>query len=489
MSPQSLFSYTIVLYFLLLSYYGDRWLPPWHDEAVLARIGQNLAAGNGMVNDLVGDLLPGADRKTYWQMPLYPLLLSLWGRWFSFSLHRLRMLSRLLSAGCLILVWMLALKVGMGPYYALFPLAWTSADMTFQLVGNFVRPEALTCFFFLLCLYCLPHQQQGEVSGRRLFLAGCFGALAFLSHPIAVPALIGLSFGLWKEIKSRWAFLVLVPTGVCLFCWLVWAATDWNTFILQMKAHTGHKTYTFFDYLAFVVGGTFWGLTHYLGVPVNPFLWSAVIVIWLLLVYRYGAPAPQWLIWSSALAYLSVTAGAEAWYPAFFVPLGCLLMAFLFHHLSSRFQRPFWAVLVGSLWLLYQLTFVARHWVAVPYIGLEREEFFRDLSRRLPTGSSVMIANFVPDPYFYLSEKRADIKIHQMMPPSMVSGRALKQLRQNLDFTITNYSTKGIPLLQGHTLKSWSFRFGGLADFSKAAGPSEAHLVQLRNNRQTTGDK
>jgi len=68
----------IVAFLLLLNFYGDAWLVPWHDEVVIGRLAQNIAQGKGFRNDLIDDILIGADKRTYWQMPVYPFALSLW---------------------------------------------------------------------------------------------------------------------------------------------------------------------------------------------------------------------------------------------------------------------------------------------------------------------------------------------------------------------------------------------------------------------------
>jgi hypothetical protein len=80
----------VVLFLGVEGWYGNAWLVPWQDEVVIARLAQNWAMGKGFRNDLLEGVLTGAERRTFWQMPLYPMALALWGKVFGFDLNALR---------------------------------------------------------------------------------------------------------------------------------------------------------------------------------------------------------------------------------------------------------------------------------------------------------------------------------------------------------------------------------------------------------------
>ncbi len=467
----------VVGFSLTVSFYGDRWLPPWHDEAVIARLAYNISVGNGFVNDQLGGLLPSAERKTFWQMPFYPFLLSLWGRLFFFDLNGLRLFSRLLSTKSLVLLWFLSVRLGLTPGFAALAVLWCSCDISFQLMGNFVRPEALSCFLFLLML--LGATRVINRSTRLLLAMGIIGGAGLLTHPIALLPLMAYTVGLCRDRRSPLPLLMLLPSSLFLIGWLVWALTDWNAFVVQMQAHGFHKSYSLTDYIGFATGSSFWALSHYLGVPVNAFPWLAVIVLWFLLVYRYGNPMPRWLLWFSAVTYLVTCVGAEAWYPPIFIPVGYLLLALFLQLLAQRTRRRLIVAMAGLGWWVFQSVIVVRHCIAVPSLTHETDRFFADVDHFLPPHSTVILGNFVPDPSFHFQRHRQDLVLYQMMPPPMVSRRALERLRPQLKFSLTNSFTKDIDLLQGRLVGSWRFRFGGLSHPARAAAPPQVYLFRL----------
>ncbi|MFA0768367.1 MAG: hypothetical protein OXFUSZZB_001695, partial [Candidatus Fervidibacter sp.] len=119
------------------SWYGDAWLVPWHDEVVIARLAQNWAMGKGFRNDLLEGVLTGAERRTFWQMPLYPMALALWGKVFGFDLNALRWLSRLLGMCGLLLTFALARRLGASPIWCALAMLWVASDLNFQFAANF----------------------------------------------------------------------------------------------------------------------------------------------------------------------------------------------------------------------------------------------------------------------------------------------------------------------------------------------------------------
>jgi len=143
----------VVLFLSVESWYGDAWLVPWHDEVVITRLAQNWAMGEGFRNDLLKGVLTGAERSTFWQMPLYPMVLALWGKVFGFDLNALRWLSRWLGMGSLLLTFALAKRLGASPLWGALAALWVASDLNFQFVANFARPEMLCGTLLLLAAF------------------------------------------------------------------------------------------------------------------------------------------------------------------------------------------------------------------------------------------------------------------------------------------------------------------------------------------------
>ena len=75
-------AFVIIGFVCLLSFYGYALLPFWPDEICFLQPAQNLAEGKGMGTPALDDLLPGISQRTYWQPPVYFLVLAVWESWW-----------------------------------------------------------------------------------------------------------------------------------------------------------------------------------------------------------------------------------------------------------------------------------------------------------------------------------------------------------------------------------------------------------------------
>jgi len=443
--------------------YGDSWLVPWHDEVVIARLAQNLAGGKGFRNDLLDDLLTGADEKTYWQMPPYPFALSLWGKWFGFDLNSLRWLSRTLGAASLILLALIARSLGLPLWATLLAVSWTATDLTFQFSSNFVRPEALTCFLLLLTTLLLAGHLSGNIA--VIASAGLIAGLAAFNHPIAFPCWLISAAIVVKRSGWRVGLVFGLPLAIFASLWLLYALQGWDIFLAQMRAHLSHKHYSPTDLFAFLMGLTAQGIRFYIGVPLNGMPWLSPLVVTAYVGLREKWVVPRWFVAFAAVLYVSAMLGAEAWYPSLFVPFGYLMLAAFVDHLVQKATKlGRFAILVAPLlWWSYQASVVFRHLLSVPQIRSQVANFISDLERSLPEGAKVLVGSFSPDPTFALMARRPDIKVYALMPQPMVNAEAMKRLRSQLTHLVVLEEAASDPLLTGKELKRWQFDFGGLS--------------------------
>ncbi len=448
----------------MLEAYGDSWLVSWHDEVVIARLAQNLAKGEGFRNDLLDDLLTGADERTYWQMPLYPFALSLWGKLFGFELNALRRFSRIIGLGSLVLLFFLARKLNLPFEASLLALLWTATDLTFQFAANFVRPDALTGFLLLLTAFLLTARSSESVVVSAL--TGLAAALAVFSHPIAFPCWFVSGVAIVKRMGWRNGLVFSLPFVAFAFLLLVYVLSGWEIFLAQMRAHLSHKHYPLTDILAFLMGSTAWGTEFYIGVPLNamPFILPLVVTAYVCLREKWLVP--RWFMAFAAVLYVSAMLGAEAWYPALFVPFAYLMLGAFVNHLLQKTAVKFGRLTIlalALLWWSYQVSVVVRHLSAVPKIRVQVANFVSDLERLLPPKARVLVGSFSPDPTFALMAHRPDITVFMLMPRRMLNMDAMRQLRTQLTHLLVLKEATAEPEFRGEEIRRWQFDFGGLS--------------------------
>ena len=454
----------VVLFLGVEGWYGDAWLVPWHDEVVIARLAQNWAMGKGFRNDLLKGVLTGAERSTFWQMPLYPMVLALWGKVFGFDLNALRWLSRLLGMCGLLLTFALARRLGASPIWCALAMLWVASDLNFQFAANFARPEMLCGTLLLLAAFLSVPRPSSLAPSPSWWLIGIIVALSVLTHPIALPMALVLTVIAHRRSGWQGAIAVIVPLLLAMAGWLLYAATDWATFLAQMQAHWLHKgrrTLVDFLMLAFL-GAAFWGFRFYLGIPLNAVPAIAIVVTTTLATLRRHLLIPKSFLAFAVALYTVAALGREASYPALCVSVVYLLAALLFQGLGER--KAAWErvlVAIALAWWAYQASVVARHLIAVPKIRRELATFYADLSRSLPPNARLLVGSFSPDPTFHLLRFRPDVRVYELMPLPMVDRKAFAKLRPQLTHALL---LREMRWRGGIRLQRWHFAFGGLAE-------------------------
>ncbi|MFN3422905.1 MAG: ArnT family glycosyltransferase, partial [Armatimonadota bacterium] len=150
----------LIGFICLLNYYGHTLLPFWPDEAFFLQPAQNLAEGKGMGTPALDDLLPKISERTYWQPPVYFLVLAMWGKVMGFDIMSSRWMSRICGVGVLLLSWFLMRQWGISQWIALLCLIWTALDLTFQYNANIGRMDMLNALFLIACLLSFTAYQR-----------------------------------------------------------------------------------------------------------------------------------------------------------------------------------------------------------------------------------------------------------------------------------------------------------------------------------------
>ncbi len=437
--------FVVAVFLGVESWYGEAWLVPWHDEAVITRLAQNLATGKGFINDFLEGVLTGAERRTYWQMPAYPMALAVWGKMFGFDLNALRWFSRLLGAVILLLTFAIAVRLGASPFWSVVSVLWVASDLNFQFAANFVRPEMLCGVFLLLAAFlALPSSSAVlrplSLLPSRWWRVGIAVTFAVMTHPIAVPMALVAVISAYRRSGWQSAMIVVSPISIAMTAWFFYVATDWATFLAQWRAHWLHKERTMVDLLLHCLGVTFWGLYGYLGVPMNAVPALAIVVTAGIATLRGHLSVSRVFLAFVAVLYAVTALGGEAFYPALCMPFIYVLAALLLQGLSEQTIQPLSLVFhppflrrkvlmatVALMWWIYQTNVVIRHCAAVPKIRRELATFSADLIQALPSNAHLLVGSFSPDPTFSLLRFRPDVRIYALMPLPMVDKEAFQK--------------------------------------------------------------
>lgn len=153
----------LIGFICLLNYYGYALLPFLPDEAFFLQPAQNLAEGKGMGTPALDNLLPNISERTYWQPPVYFLVLAMWGKVTGFDIMSSRWMSQICGVWVLLLLWLLMRQWGVSSWVALLCLLWTALDLHFQCNANIGRMDMLNALFLMACLFSFTtYQRDGK---------------------------------------------------------------------------------------------------------------------------------------------------------------------------------------------------------------------------------------------------------------------------------------------------------------------------------------
>lgn len=438
-------------FLIALNFYGTTLpLPMPPDEAVYIEPAKNLAEGKGMKVDAYDELLPGISQRAYFQVPVYFLTLSVWGKLFGFELEAVRNFSRVLGVVGLLLLFVLARRWGLTTGVSLLCVLWTALDLPYQYNANFARMDTLCAVSLIAGLICFDFALS-KTDTRWFLLPGVFAALSVLTHLIAVPAFVVLAGTLiWKR---RWTALAwfLSPLAMGLAAWFLYALQDWGAFVGQMTSIGLRKGERSWEsrmawFLFLFTWRSFLGL--YPSNSPSPF-WAVTAIMGFVAYWRRHFPIAGWQFAALGAAYLAAASGGEATYVGWFTPFGFLLVSLLSSKLAPRLLPHTALLCLAAAWTVYQTTQVFQAVASVKPMSHDTFRLYSDLTKILPKGSTILIVLAMPDPYWHLRKTRPDLSLYQVSPTPM-RGRAWQRLIARTDFVIGIWPTlqwqwKGLP--------------------------------------------
>ncbi len=451
----------LVGFYVLLDFYGQVLQPPNPDEVLFVAPAQNLAEGKGMGTPVLDGLLPRIAERTYWQPPVYFITLSLWGKGFGFDLSSARTFSRLCGILGLVLVFWLARRWELPLTMSMVCVLWTALDLRYQYNANLARMDSLCIVFLMASLLAFTAGVEGQRT--PLFcVAGLLGALAVLTHLIAVPIVLILLGELVRRRQVRGVCWFALPLLLGLFLWYLFAAQDWDAFVGQMAAQFRRKGRGWEFFLQSILWDD---LLPIFGVfPVNtPPVWLGLVIITGVSVLRRSRFFTGWQALAFSVAYFAAAFGGEIWYAGWFTPLGYLWAGMWSAKMVTSSKLRILLLITAILWTGYQVWQVERAASAIHTLQEDIRQFSDDLAVSLPKGAMVLEYS-IPDPYWELQRQRPDL--HQVqLSQTLDNESALLRVVQQADYFVgvpnfLDYWVRERRLLppEAQITKSWTIR-------------------------------
>jgi Dolichyl-phosphate-mannose-protein mannosyltransferase len=310
------------------------WPLPWPDEALFSSPAAALAAGEGFRTPVLAGLIPGMERATLWNSPLYMTLTGLVYALTGESQPVARSVS--LAAGFFALFVFAGLAGTLLENRRLAFIAPTlvALDPVFQRAANVARMDMLTLLFYFSAIHFfvrISPAASSPLPGRRkdgaALIGGAAVGLAASSHPIAV-LLAPIALCLLLPDLRRLALAVLGAL-LALGPWLIYIARNFALFELQFVSQLVRK-----QSIATLFGGDTGGVFV---VYAAQFGGGRILMIAALLAAgtalaggfflawrRRNSPAGQMdlrLALAAGATFGLALAASEAWYPIYVTPL------------------------------------------------------------------------------------------------------------------------------------------------------------------------
>ncbi len=294
--------------------------------------------------------------------------------------------------------------------------------------GKHVLLEPISVFFQLVALYFyLKYLKDFEL--KRIFLAGLFISLAFLSKQyglfIIIP--IGLDLLLRNPFKLKIPILLilgfLIPI-VLFFTYLNFYGVE------------------FLEYINYILGrGLKLDVGNGTGISAG-FFSHPLVYITIIAFNLYGILIPvlsikffgnldnkRGLLFSLAIISLSVLFFAHYWhYFQYIVPYWLLLFVYLFQHVKLKRNKLFAFVLIGISFLYLSQYGIKGTSGKANYIN-EQNKFKAVLIENVPVGSEVYLDGVSPAFYYLCEFKSIDLKrIGFTFPPYFFPKTIIKNL-------------------------------------------------------------
>lgn len=414
------FGVLIVLTRITSSY----WPFVWPDEALFSSPAAELAAGRPFSTPVLAGLVPGMEKATLWNSPLYMLALSGVYSFTGESLFAGRTLSLVIGFGVLV-VFSAILRLTIEQKWLRTILLFLFAiDPTFYRTANTIRMDVLTLFFFLSTLLFLVQREGTADPSKRLrsaLFAGAATGLAALSHPAAILLIPILFIFLLPEIKHL--ILAGIAALIVVSTWLVYIIPNWDIFQVQFAAQLTRKG-SMFSLWGGDTGGIFIVYLSQYGAG----KWGMLLVALLtstaggLFAYRWIRTGVDGLTRKIGLAYgialPLVLFLSEGWYAVYVGPLLLLILGrFADREEKGRPSKSPARTLVAFACIVFLLSnaLLIGQKTFSHHLPDAVQAYEERIANDLSACRSIYI-RYRPDPYFILRRAKPEMEILEFIP-------------------------------------------------------------------------
>ncbi len=225
---------------------------PWWDEGLYADVARQVAENGQLRSTLMGptgtfgaEPLPHVDARTYWTMPLYPLVIGAVFKAVGVGVLQMRLLS---VAWTLVLIaaWAyIAGKLTASRSVGLFALGLIALDSHVLFSASTGRVDPMCVALAALGIAGYLHWRETHLTRAVAAAAALFGA-AVLTHQLAVVEGAGFALAVvvldWRRLRPRHVLAGAAAAGAVLAPWLAYVLEDVATFRAQWGANAGPRT-------------------------------------------------------------------------------------------------------------------------------------------------------------------------------------------------------------------------------------------------------
>ncbi len=239
----------LVLFFLIYSFNLDKFPGVWTDEAWFSNPAYTLATSGYLGTTMMYGFY-NIMNYTYWQPPVFFLLLAVSFKLFGFGLYQARIVSVILGFFTVLFTYLLGKKL-FSKKIGLLSSVVLIANPLFFLVAREVRMDIAVACFTLIALYFILIALK-ESKPIYYLLSSFFAILSLLSHPNGIIGIVSivLIIGMYKidfknlrlNLKLKEVLYFILGLAAPLIPYLIYINMDFQAFKGQFFGNIGHST-------------------------------------------------------------------------------------------------------------------------------------------------------------------------------------------------------------------------------------------------------
>jgi hypothetical protein len=231
----------VVLLYLALSVGYSLTRNPWDDEGQYADPAINLSRHGHLGSNLLTPMgtmnWPQVDRYTFWQFPVYPVVLGGWFTLVTPSPVSMRLLSVLFGCGYLSCWFFLVRRITLNETLALLVASVVALDYSVVGASSNGRVETICMCLGFAGIAGYFHFRETNWT-KAIFVAACGGAGAAFSHPmggvlnLSIAAMVLMD---WKRIAWNRVWVAAIPYLACAAAYGWYISSAPHIFLAQLR--------------------------------------------------------------------------------------------------------------------------------------------------------------------------------------------------------------------------------------------------------------